>query len=78
MYHHQFFKYKKGRSRCLLRLLPLSLFLAPQSMGAGDLASLVSSVARLQLPLSPMLEDGMTHRLDKVCRPCANRLFGGP
>jgi hypothetical protein len=23
-------------------------------------------VLRLQLPLSPMLEDGITHRLDKV------------
>jgi hypothetical protein len=37
-----------------------------QSMSAGGLSSLVSSVARLQLPLSPMLEDGITHRLDKV------------
>jgi hypothetical protein len=37
-----------------------------QSMGAGELASLVGSVARLQLPLSPMLEDAITHRLDKV------------
>jgi hypothetical protein len=37
-----------------------------QSMSAGELASLVRSVARLQLPLSPMLEDGITHRLDKV------------
>jgi hypothetical protein len=35
-------------------------------MSAGELASLVSSVARLQLPLSPMLEDEITHRLDKV------------
>jgi hypothetical protein len=35
-------------------------------MSAGELSSLVGSVARLQLPLSPMLEDGITHRLDKV------------
>jgi hypothetical protein len=41
-----------------------------QSMSAGGLSSLVSSVARLQLPLSPMLEDSITHRLDKVGPTC--------
>jgi hypothetical protein len=46
------------------------------SMGPQALASLVGSAARLQLPLSPQLEDGIITRLEQVSLHKRCVLFG--
>lgn len=67
MHEHDSHTWKNQVCYHSLSLCPSPSVVLLQSMSAGGLSSLVSSVARLQLPLSPMLEDGITHRLDKVC-----------
>jgi hypothetical protein len=51
-------------------------------LGPEALASLVGSAARLQLPLSPQLEDGIITRLEQVCEahshPCRSTRHVSP